>query len=326
MTATRNVDLRAELLDWRDRLNEAINEPEQGASLTPLLNEVGLTLERLEKGTYGVCEICHEPLEDDLKADPLARVCLSHLTSDEQRALEDDLVLVARVQSELLPKASARFKDWVVSYHYEAAGTASGDYCDLIDGDNGDLYLLLGDVSGKGIAASMLMSHLNAIFRSLISVGLPLKQLVERANKLFAESTMPAYYATLVCGRATTSGDLEVCNAGHCPPLIVRKDGVNSVEATGLPIGMFAREEYSVELMRLEPGDTFVVYTDGLSEARDGAGAEYGIDRLVGLLRGGRVDSSAQGIVSACLHDLRHFRNGVQLTDDLTMMALQRAS
>ena len=70
----------------------------------------------------------------------------------------------------------------------------SGDYCDLLRADNGDLFFLFGDVAGKGIAASMLMAHLSATFRSLITVNLPMNELVERANKVFSESTMPAYF------------------------------------------------------------------------------------------------------------------------------------
>jgi len=94
------------------------------------------------------------------------------------------------------------------------AGPVSGDYCDLVSSENGDLFLHVRDVRAKGIAASMLMAHLHAIFRSLITLDLPVDQLVERANHVFADATMPAYYATLVCGRARRSGAIEICNAG----------------------------------------------------------------------------------------------------------------
>src|SRR5438876_894777 len=82
---------------------------------------------------------------------------------------------------------------------------------------------LLGDVSGKGVAASMLMAHLQAMFRTLVSTKLPLDQIPERASRVFCESTLPTHYATLVCGKASPNGELEISNAGHLPPLLVHQ-------------------------------------------------------------------------------------------------------
>jgi sigma-B regulation protein RsbU (phosphoserine phosphatase) len=108
----------------------------------------------------------------------------------------------------------------------------------LIKGEDQSLHFALGDVSGKGVAASMLMAHLNAMFRTLISINLPLEQMMERASRVFCESTLPTQYATLVCGRATNDGDVEVCNAGHLPPLVIQRGEVTSIAATGLPVGV----------------------------------------------------------------------------------------
>jgi hypothetical protein len=106
------------------------------------------------------------------------------------------------------------------------------------------LFSAIGDVAGKGVAAAMLMSHLSAMLRTLITVGLPLSDLMERASRVFCESTLPMHYATLVCGRASSSGEIEVCNAGHPPPLLVRADEIERLDATGLPIGMFCSERF----------------------------------------------------------------------------------
>jgi len=217
--ATAQMDLRSDLMDWRRRLEDAIGQVEDRSHLAPLLTEVDSALHRMESGSYGVCEACNEVIEDEALNDPVARFCLDCLTEAEQRALQHDLDSVSLVQHTLLPKQNLEVEGWRAYYHYEAAGPVSGDYCDLLSNDNGDLFFLLGDVSGKGIAASMLMAHLHAIFRSLITLDLPVSQLVERANRVFAESTMPAYYATLVCGRANKSGVIEICNAGHPPAL-----------------------------------------------------------------------------------------------------------
>ena len=117
---------------------------------------------------------CNDTVERDrLLADPLVRLCLDHLTSDEHRALERDLELAARVQRGLLPRSDVGFNDWRVHYQYNPAGMVSGDYCDLIlpANDDGELVFLLGDVAGKGVAASLLMTHLHAMFRSLAGVA-----------------------------------------------------------------------------------------------------------------------------------------------------------
>src|SRR5260370_8803793 len=110
-------------------------------------------------------------------ADPLVRFCLDHLTNAEQRALESDLSLAARNQRALLPKAGLAPDGWDARYHYQPAGMVSGDYCDLFETDGGLLFML-GDVSGKGVAASRLMSHLHPPFRTLAPTGLPLVRLL----------------------------------------------------------------------------------------------------------------------------------------------------
>lgn len=321
--ATTQLNLHSDLLDWRKRLESAIGEFEESSHLAPLLSEVDLALHRMETGRAGVCEACNEVIEDDAVKDPIARFCLDCLNAQEQRALQHDLDAVSLVQHTLLPKQDLSVDGWRAYYHYEAAGPVSGDYCDLVSSKNGDLFFLVGDVSGKGIAASMLMAHLHAIFRSLISLDLPVDQLVERANRVFADSTMPAYYATLVCGRARRSGSIELCNAGHLPPMLIRNGTVTSIEATGLPVGIFGREQYSASKLELEPGDSLLLYTDGLTESRDPLGSEYGVERLSKMVSA-RHSLAPHPLTAACLEDAKLFRAGQPKTDDLTVMVIQR--
>lgn len=327
MASVIERDLREQLLDRRQRLQTAIAEFEDATHLVHLLQEVDAALERMNQGTYGLCEVCHESIEiEALMANPLVRVCLGDLTPDQQRALEDDLELASRIQGELLPQHHLSFDGWEISYYYEPAGPVSGDYCDVLkpEAADGDLLFLLGDISGKGVAASMLMAHLHAIFRSLITADLPVHRLVERANRIFGESTLSSYYATLVCGRASRSGAVEICNAGHPAPLWMRGRQVLSIEATGLPVGLFASGRYTARRLQLAPGDSLFLYTDGLTEARNQADVEYGVERLSSLLRD--CDSfSPQGLISACLEDLTAFRSGAPKTDDLTLMAIRRS-
>ena len=110
---------------------------------------------------------------DRLLCNPLLRFCLDHLSQDEQRALERDLTLAAGIQRTLLPRADWAIDGWQARYHYQPANLVSGDYCDLIESD-GSFLFLLGDVAGKGVAASMLMSNLHGTFRTLAGQHLPL--------------------------------------------------------------------------------------------------------------------------------------------------------
>jgi sigma-B regulation protein RsbU (phosphoserine phosphatase) len=326
MNSVRKLDLRQRLLNRRQRLQTAMGELKETTKLMHLLKEVDSALERMDNGTYGLCDVCQEPIERErLIADPLTRNCLGCLTPDQQRALEQDLNLASRIQAQLLPKKNLSLNGWETYYHYEPAGSVSGDYCDLInpDTEKGDLFFLLGDVSGHGVAASMLMAHLHAMFRSLIAVGLSADQLVRRANRIFCESTISADYVTLVCGRASKSGEVDICNAGHCPPLLIRGDEITSLEAGSLPIGIFSGVEYSVERIKLAPGDSLLLYTDGLTEARDKAEAEYGAQRLTRLVKG-HHDLPPQALTEFCLEDLKTFLSGTPKTDDLSIMVIRR--
>ncbi|HYK92294.1 MAG TPA: SpoIIE family protein phosphatase [Acidobacteriota bacterium] len=326
MEAGMEAYLRAQLLDRRQRLQSAVPLTPDTAPLVRLLTEVDSALESMDRGTYGLCDVCHDPIEKDrLLRDPLLRNCLDHLTPAERRALEQDLELAGKIQGELLPKQDFRSGDWEIYYHYEALGSVSGDYCDLIPANDGCLYFLLGDVSGKGVAASILMSHLHAIFRSLMSVGLPFDQLMERANRVFCDSTASSSFATLVCGKAHSAGVVEICNAGHCPPFLIRRESSRGLEATGLPLGLFCSSPYGVQRLQFERGEGLLLYTDGLTEARNQSGEEYGSPRLEGIISR-RRETPPQMLVEACLGDLNHFLSGERKTDDLAIMAVRRAS
>jgi sigma-B regulation protein RsbU (phosphoserine phosphatase) len=316
--------LREQLIDRRHKLEDAASVFHRPAELSRLLEEVDAALRRMDIGAYGLCEVCHDPIETErLIADPLIRVCLGDLTPRQQRALEEDLELASQIQTGLLPAAVQKIDGWEVSYHYQPAGPVSGDYCDLIRGEDQSLHFVLGDVSGKGVAASMLMAHLNAMFRTLISINLPLDQMVERASRVFCESTLPTQYATLVCGRANTKGEVELCNAGHLPPLLIQDGKVTSIAATGLPVGIFGSESFSVSRVQMNKGDSLFLYTDGLSESLDGGGNEYGAERLSQLLNDNH-GLEPDSLISLCRHELHNFAEGKAPKDDLTLMAIRR--
>jgi sigma-B regulation protein RsbU (phosphoserine phosphatase) len=316
--------LHGQLEDRKRRLEEAIALAPANASLSGLLREVDSALLRMDKGSFGFCQECHEAVEQDrLLADPLVRYCLDHLTQPEREALQRDLDLAAQVQRKMLPEAGLRAGGWETSYHYSPVGPVSGDYCDLIPSD-GELFFVLGDVSGKGVAASMLMTQLHTLFRSLTSMALPLGQMVSQANRVFGESVLAGQYATLVCGQARPNGEVEIHNAGHWPVIVAGRGGVLRIESTGLPLGMFCTGEFSGTRVQLEEGDTLFLYTDGLSEASN-AGDDYGVDRITRLVRQQSTKAPAE-MIAACLEDLRSFERGVPRLDDLTLLAIRRSA
>jgi phosphoserine phosphatase RsbU/P len=316
--------VRDQLADRQRQLQREIGRVGAQAPLTDLLREVDAALARVSAGTYGLCETCHDTIEQErLAADPLVRFCLDHLPAAEQRALERDLQLASQIQRALLPPTRLEFGPWQVAYHYVPARIVSGDYCDLITTPAGELYFMVGDVSGKGVAASMLMAHLHAMFRALVPAGLPLPALLERASRVFCESTLPMHYATLVCGRATPDGYIEICNAGHPPPLLIRSGAVEPLSAHGLPIGMFCGAQFTMSRLMLAPGDNLLIYTDGVLDAEDRDEGNYGSDRLNAVAsRAHRL--APPTLVQACVTDLAAHVAGRAYPDDVTLMAIGR--
>ena len=326
-TVTENI-VRHQLQERRQRLEAALQAGPREPQFSRLLKEVDEALARVEAGSYGLCEVCHDSIEQDrLMADPMVRFCLDHLTEQEQHDLEQDLQLAARIQRGLLPEKSLYALGWEIHYHYQPAGPVSGDYCDVVrpDGGAGDLYFLLGDVSGKGVSAAILMAHLHATFRSLVATDFSVGQLVERANRVFRESTLSPYFATLVVGRASESGELEICNAGHCPPLVLTDGKVTPVDPTGLPVGAFYSTSFSSKKLRLGKGDTLLLYTDGFTEARNADGAEYGSERISRVLGGARK-LTPEALTRACLEDLAVHLGNSPKVDDLSLMVVRRAA
>jgi sigma-B regulation protein RsbU (phosphoserine phosphatase) len=185
------------------------------------------------------------------------------------------------------------------------------------------LWFLFGDVSGKGVAASILMASLHTLFRSLIAADLPLGELVGQANRLFCESTPAAAYATLVAGRLAPGGEVELASAGHPQPLLVRGGVVEPVAVAGLPLGLFCGAQFEPVRLELGGGEALFLYTDGLSEAVNGGGDSYPLVRLAERLRDPGGDG-ASGLSRRALEDLAAFRGEAPASDDLTVMSLRR--
>ena len=295
---------RGELLERRERLADlAVTVRE--SQLVELLRQVDSALERLDGGTWGQCAVCLGSVEDGrLAADPLVTVCLECLSPTERQALERDLEAAARVQAALLPPRQLQHGDWEVSLLWEPLGPVSGDHYDLLRPRSADepLHLVVGDVAGHGIAASLLESHLHALLRALAAPDMSL--------------------AALLAARLYPGGRVELASAGHPRPLLADRRGVRPVEGAGLPLGLFCEAEYTTRDLQLAPGDTLLFYTDGWTEATTDE-EEYGIGRAAAVLRRVKNRPLAE-LLAACRADMEEFLHGAPRVDDLTLLALRR--
>jgi sigma-B regulation protein RsbU (phosphoserine phosphatase) len=273
--------LRKQLKERRERLENSAKNLTEPVKIYRLLQQIDRTLERIDKGSFGICEVCHDPIEPErLAFDPMISVCLDHLNSEQQRALEQDLELAGKVQRGLLPEENISVDGWQFSYRYKPAGIVSGDFCDFMKIDEKSFFFVIGDVSGKGISASLMMSQLHALIRSFLTFGLPLKEIVRRTNRIFCESILSNNYATMVFGKGSSDGVLEFCIAGHNPPIMLKEKDITKIKATGVPVGLFCGSEYEVRKYSFDPGDAVLIYTDGLTESYSN-GNEYGENRLI---------------------------------------------
>jgi sigma-B regulation protein RsbU (phosphoserine phosphatase) len=316
-------ELRPAIIDRRRRLQAAARTL-SADYVNSLLAEVDAALQRIDDGSYGLCETCHDPIEPDrLQRNPLARFCLDHLTIEELHAHEQDLELATQIQANLLPAKNLISGNWETHYRYEPAGVVGGDYVEILrSGDASSLFFAVGDIAGKGVAASLLMTHLSAIVRSLVSLDLPLTDVMSRANRLLCESTPATHYATLIAGRTTESG-VELCNAGHCTALLLRQDGIDRIHATGLPLGLFCDGRYTVRHIQLDPEDTLVLYSDGITEAENPNGHIYDEERLIRSLIS-HSDRDPSTMSDRVLHDVIRFRDTQRSQDDMTLLIVRR--
>jgi sigma-B regulation protein RsbU (phosphoserine phosphatase) len=238
----------------------------------------------------------------------------------ERRAAHE--VEIARdVQSKLFPQRMPPLATLEYAGACVQARVVGGDYYDFLDLGPGRLGIVLADISGKGIAGALLMANLQANLRSQYALALEdLPRLLESVNRLFYENTPDDRFATLFFADFADEGrTLRYVNCGHNPPLLLRADGkLERLAATATVLGMFRDWKCEVVETGLQPGDTLVMYTDGVSEAANAGGEEFGEKRLVDTVRalaGRCAPSMLDGIVAA----VEQFSGGIQ-ADDLTLV------
>lgn len=306
-------------------LEEAQRNGVSESELGELRGEVEDARNRVESGTWGLCSVCHTAIEEHrLRTDPLVKVCLDCMGEVERRALELDLESAAQVQASLLPPPVVRRRGWEIAHHWEPLRAVSGDHVDLLrpEREGEPFYLLLSDVAGKGVAASLLQTHLLALFRAFSLAGFELPKLLDEVNRLFFQATEASAYATLVAVRLSDDGAVEMVNAGHPPALLAGAGSLTEVSGGGLPLGLFRETRYVSSRFHLALGETLMLYTDGWTESENGD-VEYGRERAAAAMREG-VGGTLSELLRHCRQDLADFLDQRARADDLTLVAVRR--
>ena len=243
----------------------------------------------------------------------------------ERRRLEKELALGREIQMGLLPERLPEIPGYVLHAENIPSRGVSGDYYQVLQHGRDHYALMVVDVSGKGIAASLLTHSLEALSAVPIEDGLPPEEICERLSRLLFSRTPPEKYATaFLAVLDPASGSLRFTNAGHNPGLIVRADGeVEQLAATGMPIGLLPDAVFDAGEASLGAGDTLILYTDGITEPEDPDEEEYGLERLIEVCVRHR-DADLPGLSAAIANDLEDFVRGEPFPDDRTLVMARR--
>jgi sigma-B regulation protein RsbU (phosphoserine phosphatase) len=243
----------------------------------------------------------------------------------QQERLERELQLAMEIQQRFQPTAPP------ILFGYELQGISfpcyeiGGDYYDFIKREDGRLVIALGDVSGKGTAAALLMSSLHAAIHAQTGSHDTLVETISAVNRYLADNIPPNRFVTLFYAELDPeSGALSFLNAGHNPPLIVHAAGtVEQLASGGLPLGIKRDAEYREGRTQMQLGDVLVIYSDGVTEAASPTGEEFGPTRLYETVSR-NVDASAAGIRDRIESALTKFSQGTQAADDITLVIVKR--
>ncbi len=271
----------------------------------------------------------------------VSNIRLHHSVVARER-LELDLSLAEQLQRSFLPISTPDVPEMTFATYYATAYEVGGDFYDFIPLEDGRLLVVIGDVSGKGIPAALMMARLTRDIR-YHAVRTGPAHVLSELSQAMARQTDGRVFATLLCLEvAPTDGRMVMASAGHCPPVICpgqaagpersRREPYLATDVTGFPLGVVPDEPYDEAVLTLQPGDTVLAYTDGVTEAMNAAGAIFGSDRLLDAVaayeeasrpgNSGRPPTTEpQGLLDKLLAALRTYRGDAAPTDDLTMVA-----
>jgi phosphoserine phosphatase RsbU/P len=241
----------------------------------------------------------------------------------QKRIMDEELKTASVIQRRLLPPAPTGVAGYTFAGMNRPCRTVSGDYYDFVLRPDGRVYFVIADVSGKGITAGLLMAGLQASFRIFTKNDPPPAKLMMQLNVALKEILPQSKFVTLFLGRLDThSGLVEYANAGHCPPLWIKRTSVQELGDTDLVLGVMTRAVYAGRQLQLEPGDALVIFTDGLSEAVNPEGedlASIELQKKLAALHGRSADDLAKA-VEETISEVAD----TQLSDDVTLVVVSR--
>jgi phosphoserine phosphatase RsbU/P len=276
------------------------------------------------KGSFGEKDLRFLDSISDHMAIAMENATL-HLELVEKHRMERELQLGREIQSRLFPAPPRDVPGVELAATSLPCYEVGGDYYDFLDLPNGDLGLAIGDVSGKGVAAALIMSSIQAALRIAAPIENDLSMLMTRLNALIYASAEGKKYVTFFFGRLSPStGELRYVNAGHNPPFVLSAGGrVDMLDATGKPVGILPDSQFEERTVVLDPGSILLLYTDGLNEAENPGRDEFGMERLEALLRD-FSSQSLQTMPGRMIAAITAFECGVHASDDKTIVALRR--
>ena len=248
---------------------------------------------------------------------------LLHAEMMVKRHLENELAIARQVMEGLLPRTTPRLEGFDVAGVIETSYEVGGDYYEFIPLRDDHWGLVIADVVGKGIGAALMVSAIRASIASLAGHELALRAIMRRANRFFHESVEEGKFVTLFYAVIDVRvRRLIYVNAGHWPPVLLRRNGdVELLEEGGFPLGLFDEPRYFEGFARLRSGDLLALFTDGIVETMDASEREYGRERLTKTLSGVRSASAAE-ICETVMQDVRRF-GGSPAIDDQTLVVLK---
>ncbi len=249
----------------------------------------------------------------------------ARLYQEEQalQRMQQELDLARNIQNNLLPKSPPNVPGYDVAGQSVSAENVGGDYFDFLVSEEGQLAICLGDVSGKGMPASLLMANVQATIRSQNLAGASAAACIERSNRLLFQSTDSDKFVTLFYGVIETeSKQLDYCNAGHNPPILISGDNVERLESGGPVLGILPDFPYEEASVQLRTGDVLLVFSDGFSEAMNHSLEEYGEEKLIELTKQHR-EKSAVELIDKIAHSVEQHCDDAPQSDDMTIIALR---
>ena len=243
----------------------------------------------------------------------------------EKRQMDREFALAREIQQRLLPEDPPEVKGYELHGSNTASRQVSGDYFDFRPRPDGKIYAAIADVCGKGVGPALLMASLQASFHAWADESVPVAEMTGRLSEAISRRTGPDRFITFFLVLLDPpAGEIEYTNAGHNPGLLLRREGaVEELSSHGLPLALFPGKPYGSSKLTLQPGECLYLYTDGLTEANNPEGEEFGLPRLKNCLAGqvGRGPVEIEAALGAALDE--HVR-GEPFADDRTILMVRR--